>query len=81
MENDAKEHMELVTEAIFSVLYHHGDMDLPHLREKVNVSEQDFDMAIGSLVEKNDVELIPSGDSFIVHRTAPAPAVFPFRGN
>lgn len=81
MENEAKEQMELITEAIFSVLYHDGDMELKQLQEKVNASEQAFEMAIGSLVEKDDIELIPHGESFIAHRTSPAPAVFPFRSN
>ena len=81
MENDAKENIERVTEAIFSVLFHEGDMDLQELRTKVKAPSQNFDMAIGSLVEKDDVELLDNGESFIVHRTDPAPAVFPLRSN
>jgi hypothetical protein len=81
MENDAKENIERVTDAIFSVLYHQGDMDLQKLRTKVEASSQIFDMAIGSLVEKDDVDLLQNGESFIAHRTRPAPAVFPLRSN
>jgi hypothetical protein len=81
MENDAKENIERVTEAIFSVLYHEGDMDLQRLRTKVDARSQIFDMAIGALVEKDDVDLLQNGESFIVHRTDPAPAVFPLRSN
>ena len=81
MENDTKENIERVTENIFSVLYHEGDMDLQELRTKVEASSQIFDMAIGSLVEKNDVDLLQNGESFIAHRTDPAPALFPLRSN
>lgn len=76
-----KENMELVTEAIFDVLYHGGDMDLDELKKRVDASVDFFDMAIGALVEKGDIELMRNGDSFTVRRTAPAFAVFPFRSN
>jgi hypothetical protein len=81
MENEAKENIERVTEAIFGVLYHEGDMDLQVLRTKVEAPSHIFDMAIGSLVEKDDVDLLQNGNSFIAHRTGPAPAVFPLRSN
>jgi hypothetical protein len=81
MENDAKQNIERVTEAIFNVLYHEGDMDLQELRKKVGAPSHIFDMAIGSLVEKDDVELLQNSESFIAHRTDPAPAVFPLRSN
>jgi hypothetical protein len=81
MGNGAKENIERVTKAIFSVLYHEGDMDLKELRTKVEAPSRIFDMAIGSLVEKDDVDLLQNGESFIAHRTDPAPAVFPLRSN
>ena len=81
MGNDAKENIEQVTEAIFYVLYHEGDMDLQELRTKVEAPSHMFDMAIGSLVEKDDIALLQNGKSFIAHRTDPAPAVFPLRSN
>jgi len=81
MENVAKENIQRVTEAIFSVLYHEGDMGLQELKTKVEAPSHIFDMAIGSLVEKDDVELRQNGESFIAHRTDPALAVLPFRGN
>jgi hypothetical protein len=84
MESDGdtpKEKMELVTEAIFDVLYHRGDMEMDELKKHVNAPADIFDMAIGALVEKDDVELLRNGDSVTVHRTSPALAVFPFRSN
>ena len=81
MGNDAKENIDRVTEAIFSVLYHEGDMDLQVLRTKVEAPSHIFDMALGSLVEKDDIDLLENGSSFIARRTAPAPAVFPLRSN
>jgi hypothetical protein len=81
MENDAKQNIERVTEAIFNVLYHEGDMDLQELRKTVGAPSHILDMAIGSLVEKDDVELLQNSESFIAHRTDPAPAVFPLRSN
>ena len=84
MQGDAetpKENMELLTAAIFDVLYHVGDMDLNELKKQVNAPVDIFDMAIGALVEKGDIELVSNGDSFTVHRTSPALAVFPFRSN
>jgi len=84
MQGDAetpKENMELVTEALFDVLYHRGDMDLDELKKEVDAAVDIFDMAIGALVEKGDVELLRNGDSFTVRRIAPAFAVFPFRSN
>ena len=80
-ENAIKEKMELVAEAIFSVLYQEGDMEVQELRTRVNVPTPAFDMAIGALVEKDDVQLIRRGDTVIAHRTDPALAVLPFRGN
>jgi hypothetical protein len=56
-------------------------MDLDELKKQVNAPVDIFDMAIGALVEKGDVELLRNGDSFTVHRTSPALAVFPFRSN
>jgi len=79
--NAEKEKIERITEAIFEVLYHTGDMDLRDLRKHVAVPADAFDMAIGALVEKDDVQLFRAGDSFLVHRAKPAPAVFPFRSN
>jgi hypothetical protein len=79
--NGAKENIERITEAIFNVLYHEGDMDLRDLKKHVDVPADVFDMAIGALVEKDDVQLLKTGDSFTVHRKDPAPAVFPFRSN
>ncbi len=76
-----KKRIEMATEAIFNVLYHEGDMDLQEVRRKVNGSTSVFDMAVGALVEKGDVQLFQYGDSFILHRTDPAPAIFPLRGN
>jgi hypothetical protein len=79
--NATKEKIEHVTEAIFDVLYHSGDMDLKVLKTKVDATPELFDMAIGALVEKDDVQLLRTGDSFLVHRAAPAVAVFPLRSN
>jgi len=81
MDNAAKERIELTTEAIFNVLYHEGDMDLQKLRKKIDAPADMFDMAIGALVAKDDIDLVQSGDSVIAHRNDPAPAVFPLRGN
>ena len=75
------ETIELASEAIFEVLYHQGDMDLRALRGKVNTPPAIFDMAIGSLVGKDDVQLLRTGDTVTVHRAPPAPAVFPLRSN
>jgi hypothetical protein len=75
------ETVERATEAIFNVLYHLGDMNLQELRKKLDLPGDVFDMAIGSLVEKGDVQLLREGDTRIVHRSDPAPAVFPLRGN
>jgi nitrogen-specific signal transduction histidine kinase len=58
MENGAQKNIERVTEAIFNVLYHEGDLDLQELRKKVDAPSHIFDMAIGSLVEKDDVTLV-----------------------
>jgi nucleoid DNA-binding protein len=77
----SKESIELVTEAIFEALYHRGDLDLRELRKSVAAPEHVFDMAIGALVEKDDVQLIQNGELFTAHRTSPAIAIFPFRGN
>jgi hypothetical protein len=82
MERDAtKESIELAAEAIFEVLYHEGDMNLQELRSKVDIPAHMFDMAIDWLVGKDDVQLLREGDTLIAHRTEPAFAVFPFRGN
>ena len=45
MENVAKENIQRVTEAIFSVLHHEGDMGLQELRTKVEAPSHIFDMA------------------------------------
>jgi hypothetical protein len=81
MENAAKEKIELTTEAIFNVLYHDGDMDLQELRKRVDAATDVFDMAVGALVARDDIELLQSGEYVIAHRKDPAPAVFPLRGN
>jgi hypothetical protein len=79
--NATKESIELAAEAIFEVLYHKGDMDLQDLRSEVHISADMFDMAIDWLVGKDDVQLLREGDTLMVHRTDPAFAVLPFRGN
>jgi hypothetical protein len=79
--NTTKETIELAAEAIFNVLYHEGAMDLQELRSKVDIPTDVFNMAVGSLVAKDDIQLRRNGDTLIVHRTSPAPAVFAFRGN
>lgn len=80
--NYTRTDIDQAAEAIFEILYHHGgDMDLKDLGGKAGGPGHIFDMAVGSLVEKGDIDLFPKGDSFIVHRTAPALAVFPLRGN
>jgi hypothetical protein len=84
MENDAaamKESIERVAGSIFDVLYHQGDMELRELRKRVDATPELFDMAIGALVDKDDIQLVETGDSVTVHRADPAPAVFPFRSN
>jgi hypothetical protein len=76
-----KEEIQLAAEAIFSALYHDGDTDLQDLQERVNWKSPVFDWALGWLVGKEDVEVIPANGTFRLKRAAPAPAVFPLRGN
>lgn len=73
--HSAQASIDQVTEAIFKLLYHHdGDIDLQDLRKEVDRpgrTGHTFDIAVGSLVEKGDITVLPNLDSFIVHRTAP----------
>ena len=78
---NAKEDIQLAAEAIFSALYHDGDTDLQELQEKVHWKSPIFDWALGWLVGKEDVEVTLANGSFRLKRAAPAPAVFPLRGN
>jgi hypothetical protein len=80
-EFNMKEEIQLAAEAIFSALYHDGVTDLRDLQEKVNWKSPVFDWALGWLVGKEDVEVTPVNGSFRLKRAAPAPAVFPLRGN
>ena len=80
--DSAQVNINQTAETIFNLLYQHeGDMDLQDLSKKSGHPRHIFDMAIGTLVEKGDIELLPKGDSFMIHRAAPALAVFPLRGN
>jgi PRC-barrel domain protein len=79
--NATKESIELAGEAVFEALYHKGDMELQKLRSTVDIPAHIFDRAIDWLVGKQDIQLLREGETLIVHRTDPAFAVLPFRGN
>jgi hypothetical protein len=78
---NAQEEIRMAAEAIFSTLYHDGNMELEALQERLNWKSPIYDWALGWLVGKEDVEVTPTGISFLLRRAAPAPAVFPFRGD
>ena len=78
---DVQEEIRLAAESIFSALYHEGEMTLDTLQERVNWKSPIFDWALGWLVGKQDVEVKPRDSSFVLRRAAPAPAVFPLRGD
>jgi len=75
------EKIRAVSELIFDVLYREGDMELEQLKKEVKHASPVFDWAIGWLVGKDDIEILPAGDSFTIRRNDPTPAVFPIRGN
>jgi len=78
---NVQEEIRTAAESIFSALYHDGEMTLDTLQEKTNWRSPIFDWALGWLVGKEDVEVKPLDGSFIFRRAAPAPAVFPLRGD
>lgn len=76
-----QEQVTLAAEAIFSELYHDGDTDLQGLKEHLKLPSPIFDWAVGWLIGKEDVVVTPTNGSFQLRRAAPAPALFPFRGD
>jgi hypothetical protein len=76
-----QEQLTLAAEAIFSGLYHDGDTDIQTLKDHLKLQSPVFDWALGWLVGKEDVLVTPSNGTFLLRRAAPAPAIFPFRGN
>jgi hypothetical protein len=80
-QEDVQNEIRSAAESIFSALYHDGDMELEALQEKLNWKSPIFDWALGWLVGKEDVQVTPHNASFLLRRTAPAPAVFPLRGD
>jgi hypothetical protein len=76
-----REKVTLAGEAIFSELYHDGDTDIQTLKEHLKLPSHVFDWALGWLIGKEDVLVTPSNGTFLLRRAAPAPAIFPFRGN
>jgi hypothetical protein len=75
------ENIRAVSELIFDVLYREGDMEMGKLKKEVKHESPVFDWAIGWMVNEDDIEIVPAGDSYTIKRNGPTPAVFPIRGN
>jgi hypothetical protein len=80
-EEKMQEKVTLAAEAIFSELYHDGDTDIQTLKDHLQLQSPVFEWALGWLIGKEDVLVTPSNGTFLLRRSAPAPAIFPFRGN
>lgn len=76
-----QEEIRLAAETIFAESYHDGDMPLDVLQGKTHWKSPIFDWALGWLVGKEDVLITPRQGSYVLRRAAPAPAVFPLRGD